>query len=136
MSDYRHKRHKVAGLISHIVCPAQDRRVICDVEGDTGLTAVCLDRVQREEIVFGEIGTAKEPVHFLVQSVPSSRPSTLVKLSKSLTARAILPRVPAVKKRLGGGACWSTGYGISTVGRHGNAEVVRQEVKKQGSEKA
>ncbi len=62
MSDYRHKRHKVAGLISHIVCPAQDRRVICDVEGDTGLTAVCLDRAQREEIVSNSRSSLVNPL--------------------------------------------------------------------------
>ena len=49
------------------------------------------------------MGTDKDPGHFLVQSVPSSRLTKSVQIIKSLTAREILPRIPTVKKRLGGG---------------------------------
>ena len=71
MSDYRHKKHNVSSLIYHIVCPAKYRRVIVDVEVDTMLKDVCLDIAQRYAIAFLEIGTEKDQVHFLVQSVPS-----------------------------------------------------------------
>jgi len=136
MSDYRHKRHNVSALIYHIVCPAKYRRVIFDVEVDTVLKDVCLDIAKRYEIVFLEIGTDKDHVHFLVQSVPSYSPTKIVKMIKSLTAREIFHRVPTVKKRLWGGEFWSKGYFISTVGRHGNEEAIRQYVRQQGSEKA
>jgi len=82
------------------------------------------------------MGTDNDPVHVLVQSVPSYRPPTIVQIIKRLTAREIFPRVPTVKKRLWGGAFWSTGYGMSTGGRHGNAAVMRAYVRQQGSEKA
>ena len=98
------------------------------------LKDVCLDIAKRYEIAFLEIGTDKDHVHFLVQSVPSYSPTKIVKMIKSLTAREIFHRVPAVKKRLWGGEFWSKGYFVSTVGRHGNEEVIRQYVKKQGSE--
>jgi REP element-mobilizing transposase RayT len=88
------------------------------------------------EVAFLEIGTDKDHVHFLVQSVPSYSPTKIVTMIKSLTAREIFYRVPAVKKRLWGGEFWSKGYFVSTVGRHGNEEVIRQYVKQQGSEKA
>src|SRR4030095_15219887 len=71
MSDYRHKRHNVSSLLYHIVCPAKYRRVIFDAEVDTVLKDVCLDIAKRYEIAFLEIGTDKDHVHFLVQSVPS-----------------------------------------------------------------
>jgi REP element-mobilizing transposase RayT len=58
-----------------------------------------------------------------------------VRIIKSITAREVFKRVPAVKKQLWGGEFWSKGYFISTVGRHGTEEVIRQYVKKQGSEK-
>jgi putative transposase len=135
MSDYRHKRHNVSSLIYHIVCPAKYRRVIFDAEVDTVLKDVCLDIAKRYEIAFLEIGTDKDHVHFLVQSVPSYSPTKIVKTIKSLTAREIFHRVPTVKKRLWGGEFWSKGYFISTVGRHGNEEAIRQYVKQQGSDK-
>ena len=59
----------------------------------------------------------------------------MVRMIKSLTAREIFKRVPTVKKQLWGGEFWSKGSLISTVGRHGNEEALRQYVKKQGSEK-
>jgi len=135
MSDYRHKRHNVSVLIYHIVCPAKYRRVIFDAEVDTVLKDVCLDIAKRYEMAFLEIGTDKDHVHFLVQSVPSYSPTKIVTMIKSLTAREIFHRVPTVKKRLWGGEFWSKGSFISTVGRHGNEEVIRQYVKQQGSEK-
>ena len=135
MSEYRHKSPNVSILIYHIVCPAKYRRVVCDKEVDTVLKEICLEIAQRYEIVFLEIGTDKNPVHFLVPSVPSYSPTKIVKMIKSLTAREVFKRAPAVKKQLWGGEFWSKGYFISTVGRHGNEEVIRQQVKKQGDEK-
>jgi putative transposase len=134
MSDYRHKRHNVSSLLYHIVCPAKYRRVIFDAEVDTVLKEVCCDIAKRYEMVFLEIGTDKDHVHFLVQSVPSYSPTKIVKIIKSLTAREIFQRLPTVKKRLWGGEFWSKGYFISTVGRHGNEAVIRQYVRQQGQE--
>jgi REP element-mobilizing transposase RayT len=136
MSEYQHKSHNVSVLLYHLVCPAKYRRVVFDQEVDTALKEVCLEIAQRYEIVFIEIGTDKDHVHFLVQSVPTYSPTKIVKTIKSLTAREIFKRVPTVKKRLWGGEFWSKGYFISTVGRHGSEEVIRQYVKKQGAEKA
>ena len=136
MSDYRHKRHNVSSLLYHIVCPAKYRRVIFDPEVDTVLRDICFDIAQRYEIAFVGIGTEKDHVHFLVQSVPSYSPTKVVQMIKSLTAREIFHRVLTVKKRLWGGKFWSKGYFISTVGRHGNEEVIREYVRQQGSEKA
>ena len=135
MSEYLHKSHNVSVLIYHVVCPAKYRRVVFDTEVDRVLKEICLEIAQRYEIVFLEIGTDKNHVHFLVQSVPSYSPTKIVKLVKSLTARELFTRVPSVKKQLWGGEFWSKGYFISTVGRHGSEEVIRRYVKNQGTEK-
>ena len=71
MSEYQHKSHNVSVLMYHLVCPAKYRRVVFDEEVDAVLKEVCLDIAQRYEIVFLEIGTDKDHVHFLVQSVPT-----------------------------------------------------------------
>ena len=83
MSDYRHKRHNVSSLLYHIVCPAKYRRVIFDTEVDIVLKDVCLDIAKRYEIVFLEIGTDKDHVHFLVQSVPMYSPTQIVQIIKN-----------------------------------------------------
>ena len=70
MSDYIHKRHNVSVLLYHIVCPAKYRRVVFDEEVDRELKNICLEIAERFEINFLEVGTDKDHVHFLVQSVP------------------------------------------------------------------
>ena len=133
MSDYRHKRHNVSALIYHIVCPAKYRRVVFDKQVDTVLKEICVEIAQRYAIVFVEIGTDKNHVHFLVQSVPTYSVSRLVTIIKSVTARQIFRRCPGVKKRLWGGEFWSDGYFASTVGRQGNERTIGAYVKQQGA---
>ena len=134
MSEYVQKSHNVSVLIYHLVCPAKYRRVVFDHKVDAVLKDLCLEIAKRYELVFLEIGTDKDHGHFLIQSVPTYSPTKIVKIIKSMTAREIFHRVPMVKKQLWGGALWSKGSLISPVGRHGNAEAIRQYVKKQGQE--
>ena len=134
MSEYVHKSHNVSVLIYHLVCPAKYRRVVFDSQVDAVLKDICLEIAKRYELVFLEIGADKDHVHFLIQSVPTYSPTKIVKIVKSITAREIFHRVPTVKKQLWGGEFWSKGSFISTVGRHGNEEAIRQYVKKQGQE--
>ena len=131
MSEYIHKSHNVSVLLYHIVCPAKYRRVVFDDEVDLELKKVWLEIGKRFEINFLEIGTDKDHVHFLVQSVPMYSPKKIVETIKSITAREIFKRKPSVKKILWGGEFWSKGYFISTVGKHGNEETMKSYVKNQ-----
>lgn len=134
MSKYIHKSHNVSVLMYHIVCPAKYRRVVFDERVDQVLKDICADIALRYEIIFIEIGTDKDHVHFLVQSVPSYSPTQIVKIIKSITAREIFRQVPEVKKKLWGGEFWTKGFFISTVGKHGNENMISHYVKNQGRE--
>ena len=134
MSIYIHKSHNVSVLLYHIVCPAKYRRVVFCDEADGILKEICLDISKRYEIHFVEIGTDKDHVHFLVQSIPKYSPTKIVRTIKSITAREMFTRLPSVKKQLWGGEFWTDGYYINTVGKKGNEDVVRQYVKKQGKQ--
>ncbi len=134
MSELVRKRHNVSILLYHIVCPAKYRRIVFSEEVDQVLKAVCLDIAQRYDLAFLEIGTDRDHVHFLVQSVPSYSPTRIVTIIKSLTAREIFARVPEVKKKLWGGEFWSDGYYIGTVGQHATETTIRNYVKNQGHE--
>ncbi len=133
MARYLHKSHNVSVLLYHLVCPAKYRRVVFDASVDIVLKEACLEIAKRYEIVFLEIGTDGDHVHFLLQCVPRYSPTTIVRLIKSLTAREILARCPQVKKKLWGGEFWSDGYFISTVGLHANAETISKYVREQGT---
>ena len=132
MSIYLHKSHNVSVLLYHIVCPAKYRRVMFSEEVDNELKEICLEIGKRYELHFVEIGTDKDHVHFLVQSIPTYSPTKIVRIIKSITAREIFQRIPGVKKVLWGGEFWTDGYYINTVSRHGNEDVVRQYVELQG----
>ena len=91
----------------------------------TVLRRVCVDISTRYEITFLEIGADQDHVHFLVQSVPIYSPKKIVQTIKSITGREVLRRVPSVKAQLWGGAFWSSGYYINTVGGNGSEEAIR-----------
>ncbi len=74
----------------------------------------------------------KDHVHFFVQVVPTYSVTKVVTMLKSLTARKVFQRCPQVKKQLWGGEFWSDGYYASTVGQHGNEQMIAKYVKEQG----
>jgi len=89
----------------HIVCPAKFRRVIFDDEVDQILRETCLEISKRYEIEFLEIGTDKDHVHFLIQSVPTYSPTKIVKTIKSITAIEIRRRSKKVRDIMWKGNC-------------------------------
>ena len=132
MSEYVHKSHNVTVLMYHLVFPAKYRRAVFDSRVDEVLKEVCLEIAKRYQIKFIEIGTDKDHVHFLVQSVPTYAVARIVTMIKSLTAREIFKRCPEVKKKLWGGEFWTDGYFASTVGKHGDENTISKYVKNQG----
>ena len=134
MSRLIRKSHNVSILLYHYVCPAKYRRAVIDKNVDRVLKEVCLEIARRYQIEFLEIGTDKDHVHFLVQSVPSYSPTKIITIIKRLTAREVFARVPSVNKQLWGGEYWTEGYYVDTVGQHATEEVIKQYVKEQGQE--
>ena len=135
MSEYIHKSHNVSVMIYHFVCPAKYRRVVFDEDVDNVLKEVCQEIEKRYDIRFLEIGTDKDHVHFLIQSVPKVSATQIIRVVKSITAREIFSRCPQVKKKLWGGEFWTDGYFVSTVGQHGNEETIGKYVKNQGRDR-
>ena len=132
MSEYIHKSHNVSVLMYHIVCPAKYRRAIFTQEVDEVLQNTCIEISKRYDIIFLEIGVDMDDVHFLVQSVPMYSPKKIVQIIKSITAREIFKLLPKLRKELWGGELWTDGYFVSSVGKHGDEEVIRNYVKGQG----
>ena len=134
MSEYIHKSHNVTVLLYHLVFPAKYRRAVFDEAVDAELKSVCLEIEERYQVKFLEIGTDKDHVHFLVQSVPMYSVTKIVTMIKSLTAREIFRRCPHVKQQLWGGEFWTDGYFVSSVGKHGDGTMIGNYVKNQGKE--
>ncbi|OGN90574.1 MAG: transposase [Chloroflexi bacterium RBG_13_46_14] len=134
MSRYIHRSHNVTVLMYHLVFPTKYRRIVIDDEVDELIKGISLEIEKRYEIHFVEIGTDKDHVHFLVQAVPTIPVSRLVTIIKSITAKEVFRRKPGIKKELWGSSLWTSGYYASTVGKHGNEEVIGRYIKEQGRE--
>jgi REP element-mobilizing transposase RayT len=133
MSTFIHKSHNVSVLLYHVVCPAKYRRVVFSESVDNTVKDICLEISKRYEITFLEIGTDKDHIHFLIQSVPTYSIQKIVQLIKSITAKEVFKTCPEVKAELWGGEFWSDGYYVSTVGQHANEQTIQSYVKNQGN---
>jgi len=132
VSLYIHKSHNVSVLLYHLVCVGKGRKEWFDVRVDEELKKVCTEISERYEIHFVEIGTDRDHVHFLIQSVPMYSSTKIARVVKSITAREILKRLPGIREKLWGGEFWSNGYYINTVSRHGSEKTILRYVKAQG----
>jgi REP element-mobilizing transposase RayT len=108
--------------------------VVISEEIDKTIKETCMEISKRYEIIFLEIGTEGDHVHFLVQSVPTYSPTKIVTTIKSITAKEVFKKHPEVKKQLWGGEFWSDSHFVSTVGKHGNEYTIANYVKTQGTE--
>ena len=102
---------------------------------DETLKEVCLEIEKRYEVHFLKIGTDKNHVHFLIQSVPSKSPTQIIKMLKNITAREIFRIHPGVKTQLWGGEFWTDGYFVNTVSKFGDESTISKYVREQGVEK-
>jgi len=134
-SEYIHKPHNVSILLYHYVCPAKYRRVVISKAVDMTLKETCLEIEKRYEIHFLEIGTDKDHVHFLVQSVPKMSASEIIRMIKSIIAREVFKKHPEVKEKLWGGEFWTDGYFVNTVSKFGDETSISKYVRDQGLEK-
>ena len=102
------------------MCPVNYRRVVFDDSVDTILRDICIGISMRYDIVFIEIGVDRDPVHFLIQSVPMYSTTKIIQLIKSITAKELFRLHSKLKNQLWGGEFWTKGFYISTVGQHGD----------------
>lgn len=134
-SIYIHHSHNVSNLVYHFVCPTKYRRVVVTECVDECLKQTCAGiELRYDWLTFLEIGADKDHVHFLIQSTPSYSPSKIIITVKSITAKRVFAEHPEVKKQLWGGAFWSEGYFVASVGKDRSEDAIRQYVKSQGKQ--
>jgi len=132
-SEYLHLSHNVSVLLYHFVCPTKYRRVVFDNRVEESLKQICEGiELGYCYINFLEVGVDKNHVHYLIQSTPDHKPSEIIRVVKSITARRIFSEHPEVKKKLWGGNFWSEEYFVSTVERNSCENAIAEYVRNQG----
>ncbi len=126
------KPHNKTLFIYHLVCPVKYRRDVFTNQVSQSLKTVCLEFGPAYDINFLEIGIDEDHVHFLIQTIPATQFSNMVKKIKSITAKYIFKKHPEVKVKLWGGNFWTQGYYANTVG-NASMSIITNYVKNQGA---
>ena len=118
----------------HIVATVKYRKSILSNEVTNFLKNTCIEISQRFEIHFLEIGTDKNHVHFLIQSIPTLSVSKLVQVIKGNLSKQIFLNFPELKKELWGGQLWTDGYYANTVSQYGGEKTISRYIQNQGKQ--
>ncbi len=124
--------HNVYDLHYHCVFTVKYRRALLDAQVTKELVRISQDIEERYEIKIECLGTDQNHVHLLCAAPPALAPSDMVGIYKSITARELFKALPLLRKELWGGAFWSGGYFITTVGQRGGYEAIKRYVQSQG----
>ena len=112
--------------------PVKYRKALLDAEVTAIIHETAAAIADRFPIEMEAIGTDKNHIHLLCSAHPKMAPGRIVQIFKSLTAREIFRRKPAVKRVLWGGEFWTDGYYVATVGERANWQTVKRYVQRQG----
>jgi putative transposase len=127
--------HCVYDTHYHIVFPVKYRKALLDTAIAHAIREIAHDIANRYEIEFEQLGTDGDHIHILCSFHPKYSISQTVGTVKSITARELFRRFPALKKQLWGGEFWSDGYYVSTVSMRGDWKTVERYVQNQGKGK-
>jgi putative transposase len=124
--------HNVYTAHYHLVFPVKYRKALLHGPLPRAVLEIAKDIEQRYDIEFEKIGTDGDHIHILCSFPPKYSGSTIVGRFKSITARELFRRFPALRKELWGGEFWSDGFYLATVSERGNWSTVERYVAQQG----
>ena len=113
-----------------IVVPVKYRKALRDEAVTTIIQETAAEIADRFPIEMEAIGTDKNHIHLLCSAHPKMAPGRIVQIFKSLTAREIFRRKPAVKRVLWGGEFWTDGYNVARMGERANWQTVERYVQR------
>ncbi len=116
----------------HIVFPVKYRKALLADDIPLAIGTIAKEIGLRYDIEFEKIGCDGDHIHLLVSFPPKHSGSDVVRIFKSITARQLFLRFPALKKDLWGGEFWSDGFYLATVSERGNWHTVERYVAGQG----
>ena len=131
-NEVRKGAHCAWQIHYHIVFPVKYRKALLDEEVTTIIQETAAEIAERFPIEMEAMGTDKNHIHLLCGAHPKMAPGRIVQMFKSITARELVRRKPAVKRVLWGGEFWTDGYDVATVGERANWQAVERDVQRQG----
>ena len=107
--------HNIYETHYHIVFPVKYRKALLTNEIPLAISNIAREISNRYDIEFEKIGYDQNHIHLLISFPPKYGGSDVVRIFKSITAKQLFERFPALKKDLWGGEFWSDGFYMATV---------------------
>jgi putative transposase len=121
----------------HMVTAVKYRKALVNNDLEECIKETMKGISERYEVVIDEIGFDQNHIHIFCGAHPSMAPMNILSIIKSITARKIFETFPTLKKQeLWGGAFWSLGKYIGTVGEATNERVVKRYIRNQSMDKS
>ena len=134
-SDIWHWYHNVSGCYYHIQITVKYRKALINKKTEKVILESISGIKERYAIEVSHVGFDQHHVHLLTRFLPKYSGGQVIKLIKSLSAKAVFREVPEVKNELLGCEFWTDGYYIATISGKGNKAVIEKYIKNQGREK-
>ena len=134
-SDIWHWYHNVSECYYHIQITVKYRKALINKKTEKVILESISGIKERYAIEVSHVGFDQNHVHLLTRFLPKYSGGQVIKLVKSLSAKAVFREVPEVKNELWGGEFWTDGYYIATISGKGNKAVIERYIKNQGREK-
>ncbi|MCX6789629.1 MAG: IS200/IS605 family transposase [Candidatus Gribaldobacteria bacterium] len=126
--------HNVSECYYHVQLTVKYRKALLDNRAERIIIETLQGIKERYAIEISHLGFDQDHIHLLLRFLPTYSAGQVIKVVKSLTAKAIFTQLPEIKKDLWGGEFWTDGYYVATISGRGNKKVIENYIKNQGRE--
>lgn len=129
--------HAVYKIRYHFVTAVKYRKVLLKPEIEGCIRETMKGINERYDIIIDELGFDGDHIHIFCGAKPQYRPSQVLQVIKSVTAKRVFRSFPRIREEeLWGGEFWSDGKYIGTVGDATNEEVIKRYIRNQNISKS
>ena len=126
--------HNVSECYYHVQLTVKYRKALLDNRAESIIIETLQGIKERYAIEISHLGFDQDHIHLLLRFLPTYSAGQVIKVVKSLTAKAIFAQLPEIKKELWGGEFWTDGYYVATISGRGSKKVIENYIKNQGRE--
>lgn len=124
--------HNISECYYHIQLTVKYRKALLSKLVEQTLLDSLRGIKERYAIEITQVGFDQNHLHFLLRFLPKYSGGQVIKLIKSITAKAIFREVSEIKQELWGGEFWTDGYYIATISSRGDKKIIEQYIISQG----
>ena len=127
--------HNVSECHYHIQITVKYRKSLLSEKVQKIILQALKEFKKRYAIEISVIGFDRNPLHILCRFLPVYSGEKVIRVIKSITAKAVFSGAPEIKTELWGGEFWTDGYYIATISGRGSKKVIESYIRNQGREK-